>query len=418
MTPYTAASASIRPISWFRLSASYLRAQWVTTVLHITLIALGMALITAFLLVNQHIQQRFLRDATTVDAVVGAKGSPLQLVLSSIQHTDIPNGNIPLSALTTLRHHSLVKQAVPLALGDNAKGFRIVGTEKEFVTLYHATMAQGNLWQRPMEAVLGATAAQTLGLKLGDTFMGSHGLSEQGELHADHPYTVTGILQPTHSVIDRLILTPLESVWNIHNDHDHEHNRTEENEDEPHHAQDITAILITYTQRAAALHFPQYINRNTELLAASPAFEMTKLLHVLGIGTDTLSFIGAGIIVIAMAHIFVGLLQAVRQRQRDLAILRVLGTARTTIVWMIVLEASFIASVGAILGTLLGHATIDYLGHTLESVKDLGLTGRIFSPTIIPIWIAVLVAAMLASLIPAWQAYKTPLDTSLKQPYE
>lgn len=416
----------IRPISWFRLSASYLRAQCVTTALHITLIALGMALITAFLLVNAHIQQRFLRDATAVDAVVGAKGSPLQLVLSSVQHTDIPNGNIPLSALTTLRHHPLVKHAIPLALGDNTKGFRIVGTEKEFLTLYHANIAQGNLWQRPMDAVLGATAAHTLGLNLGDKFVGNHGLSEQGEAHTDRPYTVTGILQPTHTVIDRLILTPLQSVWNIHNDHDHEHknepedthNHADKEEDESDHAQDITAILITYTQRAAALHFPHAINRNTDFLAASPALEMTKLMHVLGMGSDTLTFIGAGIIVIAIAHIFVGLLQAVRQRQRDLAILRVLGTARTIIVRMIILESCFIASAGAILGTLLGHATINYLGHHLESVQQLGLTGRIFSPSIIPMWIAVLIAALLASLIPAWQAYKTPLDTSLKQPYE
>src|SRR5262249_31618666 len=129
---------------------------------------------------------------------------------------DIPTGNIPLSEADKLAKHPLVKEAIPIALGDNYNGFRIVGTNADYIGHYRAEMAQGAAFMQPMEAVLGSEVAEKYHLKLGDKIVGAHGLVNSEDLHSDFPYTVTGILAPAGSVIDRLVLTPVESVWHMH----------------------------------------------------------------------------------------------------------------------------------------------------------------------------------------------------------
>ena len=391
----------IRPISLYQLSLHYLQAQRITTWLHISLIALGMAMMCALLLFGDQLQQRLFRDAAGIDVVIGAKGSPLQLILSSIQHEDIPTGNIPFSSLEEIRKQRIIKQAIPLALGDQFHGFRIVGTESSYIEHYHARYAHGNLWSQPMQVVLGAQVALTTGLRIGDQFAGSHGLIGNGDEHTDHPYRVVGILQPTHSVMDRLILTSMQSVWMLHDNH---HETTG----------DITAILAIYSQRAAALSFPQYINRNTPLLAASPAFEMAKLLELLGIGTNTILAAGILLICIALLSVFIGLLTATRQRTSDLAIMRILGASPRSIFTLVMIEGMLIALCGSVIGMVAGHALIAYLGSHIPTAMQLGLNGFVFLPAEAIAWACVMFASVLACTIPAWEAYRTPITSTLK----
>ena len=148
--------------------------------------------------------------------MVGAKGSPLQLILSSVYQADFPTGNIPLAEAERWRRHPLVESAIPLALGDNLAGFRIVGTEHAYAEHYGASLAAGRLWQAPFEATIGARVAADTGLAAGDRFVGSHGLAGGGAEHGAHAYTVVGVLAPSASVLDRLVLTPIESVWEVH----------------------------------------------------------------------------------------------------------------------------------------------------------------------------------------------------------
>ena len=148
--------------------------------------------------------------------MIGAKGSPLQLVLASIYHVDFPTGNIPLAEAERWAGHPLVAEAIPLALGDSLAGFRIVGTEPAYAAHYGAELAAGRLWQEPFEATLGATVAARTGLEVGDRFVGSHGLAAGGPRAWRAPYTVVGVLEPTASVLDRVVLTPIESVWLVH----------------------------------------------------------------------------------------------------------------------------------------------------------------------------------------------------------
>lgn len=211
------------------LAIAYLRDRPLTTALNVLLLAISVAMLVLLVQLGTQASERFERDARGVDLVVGAKGSPLQLILSSVFHVDQPTGNIPYSSLALLRRDPAVSRAVPLALGDNFEGFRIVGTDETFVDLYATTLAQGRSFEAPLEVVLGANVAAQTGAELGQKFIGSHGLQEedgadQGHDHA--PFETVGILEPTGTVVDRLILTSYESVWDVHgieHDHDHEH---------------------------------------------------------------------------------------------------------------------------------------------------------------------------------------------------
>lgn len=202
-----------------RLALAYAARRPLATLLVVLLLAAGTAIAALTLLVAREVEARLTRDARGIDLVVGAKGSPLQLVLAGVYHVDVPPGNIPLSAVSDLRRHPMVASAIPLALGDSYRGHRIVGTEPALVEHYGGRLAAGALWSAPMEAVLGSEAARESGLGVGATFVGSHGLSESGGDHAQAPYRVVGVLQPSGTVMDRMVLTSIESVWEVHEAH-------------------------------------------------------------------------------------------------------------------------------------------------------------------------------------------------------
>jgi putative ABC transport system permease protein len=195
-----------------RLALAYARRRPLSTLLVVALLAIGVATVTLTLLLSRELADRLTRDATGIDLVVGAKGSPLQIVLAGVYHVDVPPGNIPLAAIGELRANPLVREVIPLALGDSFRGFRIVGTEPALVAHYGATLRDGRLWQAPLEAVVGSAVAAATGVGVGAAFAGSHGLAEGGGEHGDARYRVTGVLAPTGTVLDRLVLTALDSV--------------------------------------------------------------------------------------------------------------------------------------------------------------------------------------------------------------
>ncbi len=220
-----------------RLSLAYIRARALNAALNVLLLGLGVATIVVLLLFTHQLEQRLERDSKGIDLVVGAKGSPLQLILSSVYHVDIPTGNIPLADAEKLKSNPLIKDTVPLALGDSFEGFRIVGTDHDYVSLYQGQVTSGRLWEKPYEAVLGNEVASHSGLKLGEQFVGSHGLVEGGEKHEHSPYTIVGVLAPSGSVLDRLVLTSVESVWEIHGQGPHAEEDDDEDSADPQQAQ-------------------------------------------------------------------------------------------------------------------------------------------------------------------------------------
>lgn len=231
-------------MSWLRLALANLLLSPLTSLVNILLMALGTASIALLILAGQQLSETLTRDARGLDLVVGAKGSPAQLILSTVYHADLPPGNIALADARPWAEDSRVSLAAPLALGDSFRGFRIVGTTPEYLELLNASLARGRVWQEPMQAVIGAAVARASGLRLGEYFSGAHGFSGEGRAHDTRPYRVVGILKASGAVVDRLVLTSLESVWTLHghgeaaaaaHDSEHEHELEHGHEDELEH---------------------------------------------------------------------------------------------------------------------------------------------------------------------------------------
>ena len=390
-----------------------LRHKPLASALNMLLMAVGIAMMTFVLSASTQLEDNALRDAQGIDLVVGAKGSPLQLILSSIYHIDIPNGNIPLAAEAELASSRLVKKVIPLALGDSYQGFRIVGTTTDYIAHYQGALAQGKLFNAPMQVVLGAQVAARTNARLGASFAGSHGLVAGGDMHKDAVYTVTGILQPTGSVLDRLVLTPVESVWNVHevvhgidvNDPEEKAAMDAERE--------LTALLVQYASPLAAMSMPRLINSQSALQAAQPALEAAKLFRLLGVGVDVLRGIAVIVLLSAALSMFVSLYNALEERKTDLAILRTLGAPPGKLFALLLVEGLLLAAGGAIVGWLLGHAAVEVLGRLLMHDQNLAMSGWAISANEAWLALVAVVVGVAAALVPAIRAYRTEIADTL-----
>lgn len=401
-------------MSSFFLSLAYLRHHLLGTFLNIITFASGIAVIVALLLMNSQLNNEFTKNLEGIDLVVGSKGSPMQLILSSVFHLDIPTGNIPLEEAERLEHHPMVKSAIPVALGDNYNGFRIVGTNADFISHYGAEFAQGEVFTQPMQAVLGSEAAAKQHNKLGDQIVGAHGLVNSDDLHSDFPYTVVGILKPTNTVLDRLVLTPVESVWHVH-EHPDEDDPDEVAYKKEHPGKEVTALLITYKSPMAAATMPREVNKSTSMQAASPAFEVARLTSFMGMGTDTLKTFGWYLIALAGFGIFVALYNAMDERRYDLALMRSFGASPGKLFGLVLTESLLLAVSGAIFGLLLGHALVEIASVWLAQTKHIHITGKLYLPEESWLLVASAIIGIVAAIIPAIRVYRIDIFKTLVQ---
>ena len=224
----------------FQLSWKNLCYKPLSTLLILVLFSLGVGLISLLLLVENQLRENFEKNLAGVNLVIGAKGSPLQLILSSMYHIDAPTGNITLKEARPFLNpkHPFIDQAIPISLGDNHKGYRLVGTSQDILKLYKAQVASGKVWERNFEVNIGANVAKELNMKIGDEFKSSHGFVDEVDMKHDHAqaFKVVGILAPTGSVIDQLLLTTTQSFWLVHEHGEEEHQEDEGEEDHEHEA--------------------------------------------------------------------------------------------------------------------------------------------------------------------------------------
>ncbi len=393
------------------LAWRYLWSRPLGAALNLLLLSLGLASITFLLLLGHQLSRAFERDLAGIDLVVGAKGSPLQLILSGVLHLDVPTGNVPLQAVRELEKNPLVASIIPISLGDSFRGFRIVGTSLAYPAHYQAALAQGQMWHAPMQAVLGAGAARALGLQLGQSFVGSHGLGAGGHTHGDMPYSVTGILAPTGSVLDRLILTDTASVWKVHEtatalDADDQKILEEERE--------LTLALVRYRTPMAAMSLPRFVNSSTEMQAASPALEISRLLRMLGIGTDVLQALAGVLLVTAALSVFLALWSAVRERRADLALLRLLGAPAPRVAALLMAEALWLGLLAAVLGLGLGQLLLQWIRWQLALDQSLLIGGLLWPPSLWWVPALALGVSLAAAVLPTLGAYRVSVQELLQ----
>lgn len=401
----------------FSLSLKQIKSKPLSSVLNIVLFAFGITIISFLLLVRNGFEEQMRKNVGGIDLVVGAKGSPLQLILSAIYHIDSPTGNISYKEAQTIGEMPLVKQAIPISLGDNYHSFRIVGTTAAYPSLYGGELAEGKQWETSMQATIGSKVARKAGLKIGDTFAGVHGLMEEGgHAHEDHRYEIVGIYKETGTVLDQLILTSLESVWEIHahgeeeegHDHTHDHDHDHEHE----HAKEVTALLIQYTNPMGVITMPRLVNSSTHMQAASPVMELKRIFSLLGIGIETISLIAWFIILISAFSIFISLLNSMKERQYELALIRVMGGSRFKLFSIVLLEGLIVATIGYLCGFILSRLGVGLLSAYAENSIHYDLAQWV-SLNDLYFFLASLVIGFAASVIPAVKALKTDIYKTL-----
>lgn len=409
-------------MSPLKISWKSLWSKPLSSALNIMLIAFGTGILTILLLASNQIAQKLDNNSKDIDLVVGAKGSPLQLILSSIYYIDFPTGNIPLKEAKELAQSPFVKRAVPLALGDNYNGTRIVGTDSNFVGIYKLKVQSGKFWEKDFETTIGSAVAESQHLKIGDTFYGAHGLTGNSDVHKSHQYVVAGILEPQGNVTDNLILTNIASVWKMHDDHEeteaHEHKEGESHHEEEHEhgdeGKELTSLLIQYRSPMSVAMFPRMVNETTNMQAASPAQESTRLFSLIGVGVETLQWFAVLIMLIAAISVFVNLYNSLKERKYDLAIMRTLGASRRKLFLIIIAEGIILTLAGTIIGIALGHLALQFIGAYQES-SQARLSGLIFLKDEIYLFVAGLAIGIFAAIIPAIQAYRSNISRILSK---
>jgi putative ABC transport system permease protein len=408
------------PLTLPRLAWRYLWARPMLTALNLMLLSLGLAAIGFVILVSEQMEQGLKRDLGGIDLVVGAKGSPMQILLAGVFHLDQSTGNIPLATVAQLRAQPLVAQAVPISLGDSFQGFRIVGTTADYLALYLLATAQGQVWKGPMQAVLGAEVARSSGLKPGDRFHGTHGLASGGDEHED-AYEVTGVLAPTGGVVDRLVLTDLSSVWETHSAHGHgsgngngQGHGQDAHDDES--SLEVSMVLVRYRSPLAAVMLPRWVNAQAGLQASVPALETARLLSMVGVGVDVLRGFGGVLLLAAALSVLVALLHAVRERQGDLAMLRMLGATPVRVAALIAMEALMLAGLATLLSLGLAHALTAVLGAALAQQQSVRISGAWVSEWEALVPALALGLALLAAAWPAWRGYRLDVTELLQTP--
>ena len=473
-----AVGAKHTPMTLLNLSWKNLSNKPLTMLLSLVLFALGVGLISFLLLINHQINEKFEKNLAGIDLVIGAKGSPLQLILSSMYHIDAPTGNIPIKGVMPYLNpkNPFIKAAIPLSLGDSYRGYRIVGTTANFLELYQAKVRTGRSFKAVMEVLAGATAAQELGLKVGSTFQSSHGLIEDDNLvHEGHAFKVVGIMKPTGASIDQLLLTPAQSIWEVHEhagmgaapaveeteEAEHEHadeehaaedsiaenhaesteqvnqialtNQEEDhqNDDEAPHDQaeehrlksileypdkEITALLLQFNgHNITTLNLQRMINQNTSMQAATPAIEITRLYSLMGVGQDALRWLAFIIMGVSGLSIFISLFSSLRDRRYELALMRTMGASPGKLFAMIIMEGLLLAVFGYIIGLLISHGGMELLAGEMKAAYRYTFTGRTFLVEEGYLLLGALAVGFVAAVIPAIQARNTDISETLAE---
>ncbi len=435
-------------LSWKNLTFKPL-----SMLLSVVLFALGVGLISLLFLLENQLQKNFEKNLAGIDLVIGAKGSPLQMILSSMYHIDAPTGNISIKEIRPFLNpkHPLIETAIPLSMGDSYKGYRIVGTQTEILDLYQVEVAEGELWKHNFEATIGAAAAKDLGLKIGDTFSSSHGFIDDDDFAHDHDFKVVGILQASGTVMDQLLLCTTQSFWLVHGheeegedhdhdgdgepdheagehvDHDHDGDGVPDHDPGAHHEEElpkplieegdeeeITSLLIKFKGRNfQALNMQRSINENTDLQAATPAIEINRLFSLMDTGEQMLRALAIVIIFVSGLSIFISLFSSLKERKYELALMRVMGAGPGKLFLLIVLEGLLLALIGYIIGMLLSHGGMQLFAGLMKDAYRYSFSGLEFLKEEFYLLIGALLVGFAAAILPALQASNTDISETL-----
>ena len=389
-----------------------LRQHAFSSAICVAAIALAGGLLMSVWTLKSGARQAFDRAGSSFDGVLGARGSKLQLVLNAVFHLDESPGNLAAEDYDTLRRHPAVETAVPIALGDNYRGYRIVGTitnlftDVEISSGRHHQVRPPGRWFDPArrEAVIGSVVADRLGLRLGDIFQPYHGLIFDADHEHEEEYLVVGVLEPSNTPADRILWVPLAGVQHMEG-HD------------PARANDVSAVLVRFRPQSltAGQQLDRLYNREgTRLTFAWPIARIVAGFFDRVAWIEKVLVLVAWLVaVVAAATILTTLYGSLSERRRDLAILRALGAHRRTIFGLLLLEAATLSVLG-VLGALGVHGVIHAIaGGVIRTQTGMVLDPLAAGPALIGIAALVVLLGVVAGLAPAVKAYRADVASNL-----
>jgi putative ABC transport system permease protein len=401
-------------MSLFRLSWKNLFAKPLNTSLSLLLLVFGVGTISLLFLLNHQLDQQMKKNVRGIGLVIGANGSPTQMILSSIYQIGSPTGNIPYEKVKRYMKSPALKYAIPVAYGDGYGSYRVLGTTPDYLKLYQADhLAEGRIWERELEVTLGARVARETGLKVGDTFVIGHGLEE----HADHPLVVVGILEPNFSVVDQLILTDLNTLPKVHDHHEeeagHEEHHEEHHQEEP---AEITALMLCFKEGKESMAYLMsgQVNRDKTLKGVLPAAEISYINKQMGLGVSTLRAFALIIMFVSGLSVFISLYNSLKDRRYEMALMRSMGASPAYLLWSVLLEGLILAFLGFVLGILCSRLGMWILSRFLTEQYhyDFKASFVLWEAEGILLLITLLIG-MLAAILPALQAYNTQIAKTL-----
>lgn len=435
-------------MSWIRIAWRNLLAKPLSTGLSTALLAFGVGLVSLLMLTERQLDETFRRNIRDIDLVLGAKGSPLQLILANVYHIDAPTGNIRLADARKVMEHPYIEDAIPLAYGDNFQRFRIVGTEPSYPAHYGMELAEGRLWEAPFEATIGARVARESGLRVGDTFFSAHGLVDETDVHGDLAFVVVGIFEEGQCVVDQLLLCNLESIWAVHGDSPTASTGPGSPADGPGTAaapdtvrkplprigpggvvmgsvggpgaeapnrdgnREITAVLLKKRNPLAVLTLPNLL-KETNMQVALPAIEVNRLTQNFGIGMGTLRGIAWLIIALSFASIFISVYDSLLVRRYELALLRTLGASRGGIYGSLLWEGGLLSGAGAVFGLILSRLGLWVMAQFVEQTFHYDLAGMGLMWGEVYLACGAIFVGLLAAAIPGISAIRLDISRTL-----
>ena len=445
---------NILKLSWKNITSKPL-----PSILSMLLLAVGLSTAIILKLTEHQLTENINNTGKDVKLVIGAKGSRLQLVLSSVFQIDNPTGNINYGFYTLLKRNRMIKEMIPVSMGDSYKRKRIVGTNQDYVRLFSGKLKEGVLFEKPLEATIGIAVATELGLKVGDEFVGGHGMEEVLHSHDEYKYKVVGVLRRSGSVLDNLILTPVQTVWIMHAGHGDdseytlgagdksmhtpeevvedsssqmakEHNHEHHHHDHHDHVEvnldsllanidpkdrEITAILFPNLSGNAKIGVLNNANNQPNMMAVDPAPEIMLLKNKLTPFVSIIIAISWFITIIAMFSVFIGLLNSLRGRKYEIALMRVLGASKAKVLVSILFEGVILSVLGYILCLVLSHAGMELIGNWMQNEYQYEFTGWIFLRSELTYLIVAIAIGLVSALFPAYKAYKTDISETLSK---
>jgi putative ABC transport system permease protein len=403
-----------------------LRQHALSSTVTILSVALAAGLTMAVFAIKSQTYDAFTGGPIGFDAVLGARGSQLQLVLNTVFHLETSPGNIPWTMFTEVASNPQVELAIPYAVGDNYQGHRIVGTTPDIFTKFEyragrpfQVQAGGRFFDPDKrEAVVGSYVAERAGLNRGATFMPYHGLTNDQRQQHKNEYTVVGVLETTNSPSDRVIWIPIEGVYRMSG-----HvlrgtgrvYRPQEGEAIPEEHREVSAVMLKFRTPQAGLFLSQQINRQgtVDTLAWPIARVMAELFDRLGWVNRILALVAYLVVVVAAGSILASLYNTMNERRREFAILRALGARKSTVFSAIVLEATTITVIGALVGFLVYAAILSAAFVVVRAQTGVVLDALRVDPALWLTPLGLILAGALAGLVPAFKAYRTDVVSNL-----